>query len=179
MRKADLVTALRIIFVILSIFLLYINSVYGLILIPIVFFLDYLDGFFAKREKETEYGKRLDVAGDRIAEYLYYFIFTVLGLIPIFIFPVIVVRNCIVDSFFYTKEKNFSTTKTKIAKSLSSSHFARGVYAALKMITFFYFGCIAVGFDLPIFVGYILLSAVVIFSLARGAADIYEAFHKI
>jgi phosphatidylglycerophosphate synthase len=177
MRKADAVTVLRIILAIFSTALLYSHNIYGLILIPIVFFLDYLDGFFARMEKEEEYGKRLDVAGDRIVEYLYYFIFSVIALIPIFVFPIIVVRNCLVDAFFYTKEKNFSTTKTKLAKSISSSHIARGVYAALKMITFFYFGFLATGFEFSIAVGYTLLSATVIFSIARGIADIYEAFH--
>jgi len=181
MRKSDMITIIRIAMVIISSFLLLASNplnILGLIMIPAVFFLDYLDGFFARMEKEEEYGKRLDVAGDRIVEYVYYFIFSIEKLIPIFIFPIIIVRNCLVDSFFYTKEKNFSTTKTEFAKSVSSSYVARGIYAILKMVTFFYFGCILVGFNLSLLIGYILLSITVIFSIVRGAADLYEVFRS-
>jgi len=175
MRKSDLVTISRIFLVLVSFTLLYFKNIFGLLLIPFVFFLDFLDGFFARREKEKEYGKRFDVAGDRITEYLYYFFFTIKELIPIFIFPIIVIRNSIVDTFFYTPKKNFSTTKTKFARIFSSSRISRFVYGFLKMLTFFYFGCVLI-FNFPIIFGYLLLAIVVSFSIIRGAADILEVF---
>jgi len=175
MRKSDFVTIFRIFLVFVSFTLLYFNDLWGLILIPIVFFLDSVDGVLARREEEKEYGKRLDVAGDRITEYLYYFFFTIKELIPIFIFPIIIVRNSFVDTFFYTPKKNFSTTKTKLARIFSSSRFSRFLYGFLKMLTFFYLGCVLI-FNFPIVVGYFLLVITVSFSIIRGIADILEVF---
>jgi phosphatidylglycerophosphate synthase len=134
-----------------------------------------LDGFFARKEGEKEYGKRLDVAGDRIVEYIYYLFFTIKDLIPVFIFPIIIIRNSIVDAFFYTPKKNFSTTKTKFARIFSSSRISRLSYGFLKMLTFFYFGCVLI-FNSPIIFGYLLLAIVVSFSIIRGVADILEVF---
>ncbi|MGB9703103.1 MAG: CDP-alcohol phosphatidyltransferase family protein [Candidatus Micrarchaeales archaeon] len=174
MRKCDFITILRIFLVIFSVMLLFYYNFIGLILIPFVFFLDFLDGFFAKSEEEKEYGKRLDVAGDRITEYLYYFFLSIKNLIPIFILPIIIIRNSLVDSFFYTPKKNFSTAKTKIARIFSSSRFSRALYGFLKMLMFFYFSSLLF-FRLPLIFGYALLAIVVAFSLIRGASDIYEA----
>jgi phosphatidylglycerophosphate synthase len=57
MRKSDLVTIFRILLVFASLILLYFNNLVGLLLIPFLFFLDSVDGFVARREKEKEYGK--------------------------------------------------------------------------------------------------------------------------
>jgi len=175
MRKSDFVTIFRIFLVFVSFALLYFNDLWGLILIPIAFFLDSVDGFLARREEEKEYGKRLDVAGDRITEYFYYLLFTVKGLIPIFVFPIIITRNSLVDTFFYTPKKNFSTTKTALARFFSSSRFSRFLYGFLKAVTFFYLGCVLL-FSFPIIFGYILVAIIVIFSVIRGTADILESF---
>lgn len=172
---ADWITYFRVVLCLVSVVLIFSKDMLGLILLPIVFALDYVDGYFARKSKPTPYGKKLDVAGDRIVEYLYYFIYSIIGLIPYFVFPIIIVRNSIVDAFFYTPKKNFSTAKTTLAKIFSSSRISRGLYNSSKALLFFYLGLV-IFYGFPVNIGYYLLAFVVTFSVVRGISDIYEVF---
>jgi phosphatidylglycerophosphate synthase len=170
---ANFVTILRVLLCALSALMIFEKNWLGIALLPIVFILDLVDGYAARNLGSKEYGIRIDVAGDRIVEYLYYFLYSILGLFPYFILPIIFIRNSFVDALFYTKERNFSTAKTAAARIFSSSKISRGLFGISKFALFFYFAFVFM-YNAPLMPGYFLLALVVGFSVIRGISDIYE-----
>ncbi|MDE1874388.1 MAG: hypothetical protein KGI04_04730 [Candidatus Micrarchaeota archaeon] len=201
MRKADVASLLRIPLLLLLVYAIAIrfNPVAVLLLLAILFVSDAADGYLTFDEKlsmrdfvhylfeEAHVSKKrqrsrttppahaafLDIAIDRIVEYLLWLAFVVLAATPWFVLAIIFVRNSIADTLVFRKRRTFSEMHTAFGK-IASSHVSRGAYAVLKAVNFAYLALVVTA-GWPIVVGYALTAIVVAFSLARGAAEAYEA----
>ncbi len=129
-----------------------------------------------KTAKIARYGPRLDVAGDRIAEYSFWGAFAVFGIVPLFVLIIIIIRHSIADALLAAKGTS-SRMRTGFARMLYSSNVSRGAVNALKFVTFSYF-ILAYVSGFPMVFAYVLMSVLVIFIVARGAAEVYESTGK-
>jgi len=202
MRSADVATLLRMPLLLATAYAIFAkaNAVLVVALLAVLFLSDAADGYLATLGKHsfTDYVRYLlrkatgskkgekkfprkmpahaayiDLAADRIIEYVLWLLFTQLQLLPWFIIAIIFVRNTIADFLVIRKKKTFSKMHSAFGK-IASSHLSRGVYGALKAINFAYLSLVVVA-GWPISIGYSLTLLVVAFSLLRGAAEIYES----
>jgi phosphatidylglycerophosphate synthase len=132
-----------------------------------------IKSFKSSIEKSAKYGPRFDVAADRIAEYSFWAVFTVLNIVPLFVLIIIIIRHSITDAFIGAKGTS-SKMKTGIARALYTSNISRGAINVLKFITFAYLILVFVS-SYPIIPAYVLIAALVIFIVARGGAEVYES----
>ena len=134
-----------------------------------------VQSFKEKTETVAKYGPRFDVAADRITEYSFWVTFTVLGIVPLFVLIIVIIRHSIADAFTGLKGTS-SRMKTGIARALYASSISRGAINVLKFITFSYMILVLVS-GYPIIVAYILIFLLVLFIIARGAAEVYESLN--
>lgn len=178
MRIADLITLLRVALVLLIAY--FVLSGFGaaviVTLIVSLFALDAVDGYAAKKERKTTYGARLDIAGDRATEYVFWILYTYIGLLPLYVVFIIVLRNSFADAFVLAKNRSFARMKTGLGR-IASSHISRGAYGALKAITFIYLAFVAVA-AWPVNIGYVLVGATVAYSVTRGVAEVEDALRS-
>lgn len=123
--------------------------------------------------KTAKHGPRFDVAADRIAEYSFWVVFTVLGIVPLFVLIIVIIRHSIADAFLGIKGTS-SKMKTGIARSLYASNISRGGVNVVKFITFSYLILVYVA-GYPITLAYVLIGILVTFILIRGIAEVYES----
>ncbi len=178
-RQADLTTGFRTLLSLFTIYLIVIkyNAYITAFLIIVAFVLDGLDGVLARRQKKqgiepSKFGPRLDVAGDRIAEYSYWIIFSFLGVIPLFLLFIVMIRHSIADAFMGAKGTS-SKLKTKFAQIVYASKIGRGGVNLLKVVTFSYLALVYIA-GYPSNIGLGLSYLLVIYILLRGAAEVYE-----
>ncbi len=124
-------------------------------------------------EKTAKYGPRFDIAADRITEYSFWAVFTVLGIVPLLVLIIVIIRHSIADAFLGLKGTS-SKMKTGIAKSLYASSISRGGINILKFVAFSYVILVYVS-GYPILPAYILIFILVLFIVVRGAAEVYES----
>lgn len=125
----------------------------------------------------SQYGPRMDVAGDRVIEYIFWILFTYLGIIPLAILLAIVVRHSFVDALMGAKGTS-SKMKSRFARLVYSSNVSRGAINVLKAVTFGYLALIYATsslFGLYLALGYVIVAALFLFIMLRGAAEIYES----
>lgn len=109
-----------------------------------VIWADGLDGYFARKLKQTsKLGGVLDIAGDRAVELVYWIVFSVLGWIPVWIPILFVVRGTFVDAMrSHAAEDGFTAfgantmMQSKLGKFLVASNFSRFSYAIAKAVAF-------------------------------------------
>jgi phosphatidylglycerophosphate synthase len=181
MRNADMVVLLRslLMFPIAYLILIKFNPIITIFLILLTFFLDFIDGRLARADikkgmKPTSYGPRLDIAGDRFAEYVFWIVFVYVGIVPLFVALIVFLRHTFVDAFMGARGTS-TERKTSVGRSLYSSNIARGGIGVLKAITFSYLVLVYVS-GYPIIVGYVLVALLVTYILLRGIAELYEIF---
>ena len=147
---ANLITAARVGLVFIGIALLYTRTVWGglaafaAVLIAII--MDWLDGYLARRtHTDTPMGAVLDILGDRIIENSLWIVFAHLGLIPVWVPIVVVVRGFVTDGFrsvALTKGQTPFGEKTMIRSRLGrlivTSRTSRALYAGAKIVAFCY-----------------------------------------
>jgi CDP-diacylglycerol--glycerol-3-phosphate 3-phosphatidyltransferase len=110
-------------------------------LLVLIIALDGLDGWVARRRGETSvFGSIFDIAVDRVVENVLWIVLGDLGLIPIWVAIVFIVRGAIVDAIRYAAisrgETAFGMMRTPIARTLVAARWMRGVYGAVKAVTF-------------------------------------------
>jgi len=125
-----------------------------------------------KTAKLAPYGPRMDVIGDRITEYGLYMLFTYVHVIPFFVLLIIVIRNCTADGLMGLKGTS-SKMKTRFAQIMYSSAPSRAAANILKFLTFSYLMLQYVA-GYPAIIGQSLVAILVIFSVVRGASEVYE-----
>ncbi len=144
-------------------------------------------GLTAKRREQVKllksrisshysYGPRMDVAGDRIVEYSMWALFTFLHVIPLFVILIIIIRHSFADAFMGMKGTS-SKLKTRIAQIVYGSNASRAGINILKFLTFSYL-MLAYVWEYPMAYGYVLVALLVAYIVARGIAEIVEAFAK-
>lgn len=149
-RVSNLITSSRILFVAIfaalvsfepELFGLYI----GLLIIGLIFFTDFLDGFVARKfEGESKFGAVYDIVGDRVAEVVLLVPFTYLNIASPLIIIYFVVKDFLIDyirlkKFTRSNQVPFKQIDNRISKFLVSSRPMRSSYAILKMIMIFSF----------------------------------------
>ena len=110
-------------------------------LLVLIISLDGLDGYVARRRNETTvFGSIFDIAVDRVVENVLWIVLGNLGLIPIWVAIVFIVRGGIVDSIRYAAisggKSVYGMMASRWGRALVASRFMRGFYGALKAVTF-------------------------------------------
>jgi CDP-diacylglycerol---glycerol-3-phosphate 3-phosphatidyltransferase len=147
---ANLITAGRVGLVFIAVGLLYTHAVWGavtaFVLVLTAIIMDWLDGFLARRtHSESPFGAVMDILGDRIVENTLWIVFAHLGLIPVWVPIVVVVRGFITDSFRSVALTQGETPfgektmiKSRVGRLVVSSRTSRALYAVAKVIAFGY-----------------------------------------
>jgi CDP-diacylglycerol--glycerol-3-phosphate 3-phosphatidyltransferase len=111
-------------------------------LLILVFVSDGLDGYVARKRKETSrFGAMFDIAGDRIVEITMWIVLANLAMVPIWVPLVFVVRGTIVDAIRASqtrqrRESPFALMTSPLGKWLVAGRFMRALYAVVKATTF-------------------------------------------
>jgi CDP-diacylglycerol--glycerol-3-phosphate 3-phosphatidyltransferase len=110
-------------------------------LLMLIIALDGLDGYVARRRGEVSvFGAIFDVAVDRVVENVLWIVLGNLGLVPIWVAIVFIVRGAIVDSIRYAAisrgETPFGMMRSLVGRVLVAGQRMRGAYGAVKAATF-------------------------------------------
>ena len=150
------------------------------ILIPFVFFLDWLDGTLARKLKVvTNFGSYADVVADRATEILLWVFFLSKGLVPFWVVFIIIVRGLITDAIRTKAQISnisvYDLTSSKIGKILVNSKFVRFLTAFCKLLLFTLLGLYtALNLNIILVATNILVYAALIINLLRGVPVIYD-----
>ena len=106
--------------------------------------MDWLDGLAARRwGGESKLGGVLDIAGDRVAENVWWITFAWLRLIPLWVPVVVLSRGFITDGLrSYALSKGHSAfgketmMQSRVGHFLVASRWSRGVYGGAKVLAF-------------------------------------------
>lgn len=110
-------------------------------LLVLIISLDGLDGYVARRRGEaTVFGSIFDIAVDRVVENVLWIVLGNLGLIPIWVAIVFIVRGAIVDSIRYAAisggKSVYGMMASRWGRAVVASRSMRAFYGALKAVTF-------------------------------------------
>jgi len=153
---ANVITLARIILAVIVIVIFQIGFygiIIALILTMIVFYMDSLDGYLARKLRvANDFGALFDITGDRIVENIYWIYFTTVGLVPIWVPIIIISRSFLVDtvrSVAYSKEGKTpfgekSMMRSKFTLFLTASRFMRALYGTAKVVVFILLGGILI-----------------------------------
>jgi len=141
---ANRITLLRIVLLFVTIVFIYTYTVldeliaFGLVLV--VFLLDGLDGAIARREgRADETGAVMDVFGDRVVENVLWIVFAHIGLIPVWVPIVVMVRGLATDAVrSIARTRGDTAIRSKFGRWVVDSRASRAVYAAAKAVAFGY-----------------------------------------
>ena len=145
MNLANLITILRFPLLLIVVTLLYLGGTAGQLidvgLIALLILMDSLDGMVARRRQETTLvGSMLDVAADRAVEIVLWVVFAHLGLIPLIIPVIFIVRGALTDSIrevaLQAGESPHSMMRTPVARWLVASPAMRSSYGTIKALAF-------------------------------------------
>lgn len=124
--------------------------------------------------KRAKHGPRFDVAADRATEYSLWGLFTYVHIVPLIVLIIIAVRHSVADALMGVKGTS-SKMKTRFARKVYSSNLlGRAGINVVKFITFSYL-MLVYTLHYPVGLGYALVVMLVLYILARGAAEIYES----
>jgi len=142
---ANLITASRLLLLFVLVLLAYhapavVQQVDAALLVLIIA-LDGVDGYVARKRREASvFGAIFDIAVDRVVEIVLWVVLSDLGLIPVWVALVFIVRGVIVDSIRYAAisagETAFGMVKSPLSRFLVAGRFMRGLYGTVKALTF-------------------------------------------
>lgn len=142
---ANSITLSRLPLLALILMLMFWSGVIGrLIAVPLILILilmDSLDGFIARRRKETSLlGSALDIATDRVVELVLWVSFASLELIPLIIPLIVIVRGTLTDSIRAVASSHgvraYDMHQSKWTRFLVTSPAVRTIYGVVKAIAF-------------------------------------------
>jgi CDP-diacylglycerol--glycerol-3-phosphate 3-phosphatidyltransferase len=145
MSLANIITLARLPLLLLLVGLLFVPDfavrLCGLVLLIILFLMDWFDGYVARlRDEVTELGAVLDIAIDRAVENILWISFMYLGLVPLWVPIVFLIRSFIVDSIrgvALTRGKSgFGMMYSPVGRFLVASRFMRALYGLAKGVIF-------------------------------------------
>ena len=110
-------------------------------LLILIIALDGLDGYVARARGETSvFGSIFDIAVDRVVENVLWIVLGHIGLLPIWVAILFIVRGAIVDSIRYAAisdgETAFGMMRSPLGRFLVASRLMRGLYGTVKAATF-------------------------------------------
>jgi len=143
---ANLVTLTRLLLLFIVVWLMYQQptpwQLASFFLIVLIFVLDALDGYVARKRGETSlFGALFDIAGDRIVELTLWIVFADNALVPIWVPLVFIARGVIVDTIRSSNAvahgvEPFALMRSPVGKFIVSSRLMRVLYAVVKAIAF-------------------------------------------
>lgn len=145
MSLANLITLARLPLLLILVALLFIPSfpvrLVGLGLLIILFLMDWFDGFVARvRNEVTEMGAVLDIALDRSVENILWITFMYLGMAPLWVPIVFLIRSFIVDGIrgvaLAQGKSGFGMMHSPWGRFLVASRFMRALYGLVKAVVF-------------------------------------------
>lgn len=110
-------------------------------LLILIIALDGLDGYVARRRGETSlFGSVFDIAVDRVVEMILWVVLGDLGLVPMWVAMVFIIRGTIVDAIRYGAMSRgataFGMVRSPAGRFLVASRFMRALYGTAKALTF-------------------------------------------
>ncbi len=145
MVLANLITLARLPLLLVLVALLFVPrwwvQLAGLALLVVLFLMDWFDGYVARlRNEVTELGAVLDVALDRAVENILWIAFMQLGLVPLWVPIVFLIRSFVVDGIrgvaLARGKSGFGMMHTGLGRFLVASRFMRAFYGFAKGWTF-------------------------------------------
>lgn len=143
---ANLITLSRLILLIAVVAIAYQPAgwiqLFNVLVLILVFVTDGLDGYVARKRHETsQFGAMFDIAGDRIVELTMWIVFAHLGMVPVWVPLVFVVRGTIVDAIRASQTGSrraspFNLMESPLGKWLVAGRFMRILYAVVKATAF-------------------------------------------
>ncbi len=198
---ANIITLTRLLLLLPLVAMIYLASPsWQLVTVPllaIIIGMDGLDGYVARKRREVSvFGSIFDIAVDRVIEYMLWAVLAHVGLVPMWVALVFIIRGTLGDSIRYAAiaegETAFGMMRSPIGRFLVASRFMRGMYGTIKATAFGWLLLIQPLPDLaPAFWGewsgpvgmitIILVYASVVVCLVRGVPVIVEfaVQHKV
>jgi len=145
MSMANLITLARLPLLLLLVGLLFVPSfpaaLLGVGLLVVLYLMDWFDGYIARlRNEVTEMGAVLDVALDRAVENILWISFMYLGMVPLWVPIVFLIRSFIVDGIrgvaLSRGKSGFGMMHSSWGRFLVASRFMRAFYGLAKAVTF-------------------------------------------
>lgn len=143
---ANLITLSRLLLLLVVVWLFYrplgVWSFANFFLIIFIFVTDGLDGYIArKRNEATVFGALFDIAGDRIVELTLWIVASDIGLVPVWVPLVFIVRGIIVDTIRSNDSvakgvAPFAIMRSRAGKFVVAGKFVRILYAVVKASAF-------------------------------------------
>ncbi len=187
MNKADAITLFRtaLVFLIAYMVLIRFNAYATITTMAVMFFLDYIDGFIAKRDikrgrRPSWYGQRLDIAGDRTTEYTLWILFTFLGFVPLVVLFLVVIRHSFADALMGAKGTS-AKMQSRFARVFYTSNISRGGIGVVKFVAFSYLSWMYITSNVAgnyLVAAYALIGILFAYIMLRGIAEIYESLKK-
>ena len=140
---ANIITIARFPLLLIYLLLLYFGNtslqLWNVPFIVIIFFLDTIDGWVARKRDETSLlGSVLDIATDRTLEYVLWVVYAHLGLISVAVPLIVLTRGVSVDAVRSVGMKTgftaFDQIKSPLNRFLVGSRFMRAFYGTVKTI---------------------------------------------
>lgn len=199
---ANLITVGRIFLLFILIAIIYFGDVRMVeIVMPLIAFtfaLDGVDGWVARRRKESsQFGAVFDIAGDRIVENVLWVVFADLGLVPVWVPLLVITRGFIVDGLRSISFADGMTAfgennmmRSPFTRWLTAGRFMRGLFGYAKALGFvFLTGLVAYrnhdstntligslyGSDVFRGIGWVLVWLAVALTVIRGLPVIVDA----
>lgn len=145
---ANLVTIFRVVLFFVGVHFIYrvtvVSEMIALAIVAVVIALDWVDGFIARRTGHaSETGAVLDILADRIVENSLWIVFTDIGLIPIWVPLIVLVRGLITDAIRSLAFRQGLTPfgeqtmmRSALSRALVISRTSRASYAVIKVLAF-------------------------------------------
>jgi CDP-diacylglycerol--glycerol-3-phosphate 3-phosphatidyltransferase len=192
---ANIITISRLIPLALTVLCFYLKGpafqVAAVPLILILLLMDLVDGVVARRTQQvTKLGSALDIAMDRLVEFVLWVCYTDLDLIPVWVPLVVIARGMIVDAVrsyaLAFGETAFGMMHSRMGRFFVSSRFMRDLYGTTKTVAFILLAIVHALNQgaLPFLVvtrpwfyiaGYALTVLAVVLCLVRGVPVLFDA----
>ncbi|MCD6367997.1 MAG: CDP-alcohol phosphatidyltransferase family protein [Candidatus Aenigmarchaeota archaeon] len=153
----------------------------SILLIPTTFFMDWLDGYVARKYgEETSFGSFVDVVTDRFVEVTMLLYFFSISLIPIWIPLYFIIRGFITDLIRLKATRNgisvYGMMKSGVGKFIVKSRIMRGISGGSKIILFILLPLLYLHHTPKLFlITYIWLSLTILVNFIRAIPVIYDA----
>ena len=151
---ANLITLSRFPLLLINVLMLYFGNatvrLLGVGLFIVVFMLDTVDGIVARKRGETSlFGSVLDIASDRVLEFVLWIVFADLRLIPVVVPLIVISRGVLVDAVRSVGssqgQRPFDQMNSKLGRFLVAAPLMRTSYSVSKA---FAFGLLTLGWGL-------------------------------
>jgi CDP-diacylglycerol--glycerol-3-phosphate 3-phosphatidyltransferase len=145
MSLANLITLARLPLLLALVALLFVPSflagLVGVVLLVVLYLMDWFDGFIARARNEvTEMGAVLDVALDRAVENILWITFMYLGMVPLWVPIIFLIRSFVVDGMrgvaLARGKSGFGMMHSPWGRFLVASRFMRAFYGLAKAVVF-------------------------------------------